>query len=42
MNEIIYIYIYEIIFKNCYNYFHNLNIILLILNNFKNKIINFI
>ena len=33
---------YEILFRNYYNYFHNLDIILLVLNNFKNKIIKFI
>ena len=29
------------LFRNCYDHFHNLEIILLMLNNFKDKIVNF-
>ena len=35
-------YLYKILFTNYYNYFYNLKFILLILDNFKIKIINFI
>ena len=32
---------YEILFKDCYNYFYNQDIILSMLNNFKDKLANF-
>ena len=33
---------YKILFKDSYNHFYNLGIILLMLNNFRDKIINFV
>ena len=34
--------IYEILFEDFYSYFHNLDIILSVLDNFKDEIINFV
>ena len=35
-------YMFEHFFKNCFEYFNNLRIILLMLNNFNDEIVNFI
>ena len=35
-------HMYEYLFNDCFKYFYNSRIILLILNNFKDKIVNFL
>ena len=35
-------YMYEYLFRDCFEYFYNLNIILSMLDNFKDEIVNFV